>query len=51
MMAARPPQGVGLEGGEIAARVSVFVVVVGIIVDLVIGKTLAKGSDIVDPLR
>ena len=36
MIAARPPQGVGLEGGDIAARVSVFVAVVGIIVDLVL---------------
>ena len=43
MIAARPPQGVGLEGADIAARVSVFVAVVGIIVDLVLGKTLAKG--------
>ena len=46
MIAARPPQGVGLEGGDIAARVSVLVAVVGIIVDLVLGKTLAKGSNI-----
>ena len=48
MIAARPPQGIGLQGGDIAARVSVFVAVVGIIVDLVLGKTLAKGSDIKD---
>ena len=45
MIAARPPQGVGLEGGDIAARVSVFVAVVAIIVDLVLGKTLAKESN------
>ena len=45
MITARPPQGVGLEGADIAARVSVFVAVVGIIVDLVLGKTLTKGSD------
>ena len=45
MIVARPPQGVGLEGGDIAARVSVFVAVVAIIVDLVLGKTLAKESN------
>ena len=44
MIAARPPQGVGLGGGDIAARVSVFVAVVAIIVDLVFGNTLAKRS-------
>ena len=51
IIAARPPQGVGLEGGDIAARVSAFVAVVGIVVDLVLGKTLATRSDIKDPLR
>jgi len=50
-IAARPAQGVGLEGGDIAARVSAFVAVVGIVVDLVLGTTFAKRSDIKDLLR
>ena len=44
MIAARPLQGVGLEGGDIAARVTVFVAAVGIIVDLALGNFFVDGS-------